>query len=417
MSILLRAAKIIDCHSEWNEKIIDLFVNDKGVIEVYENQKVKLEIALDGAFVFPGILDMSVNFCEPGLEQKETIQTGCDAALAGGVTAVLQVPNVEPIVDSKETLAYIKSKSTHKMVDVYVQGAASKKINCSSLTEMLDMAENGADAFGDGYTNLWHSGLLLKALQYLQHTDKVLINTPYDKNLVSHGQMHEGKVSTKNGLSGIPSLVEHMAVARDLELLKYAGGKLHFSQISCTESIDMIKYAKKQGLNVTCGVNYYHLVANENALTDFDTNNKIAPPLRSESDRRALIKAVKEGVIDVIVSDHRPQEQDCKKLEFNYAENGKIGLQTMFISLKSNTDLSLEDLQRCLVDNPRIILGKETIEIRPGAKANFFVFSEQNYLFSLDQVKSLSKNSAEIGQRYKYKIHATIKDQNIQSFD
>jgi dihydroorotase len=409
MSTVLRSVKVIDVNSEWNGRTLDLYVDDKGIIHEFDNQSFKKEINLHNASIFPGILDMAVNFCEPGLEQKETISSGVQAALAGGVTAVLQVPNVDPIIDSKETLSYVKTKASQEPIDFYVQGAISKKTSCKSLTEVLDMAENGADAFGDGYSNLWHSGLLLKSLQYLQHTDKILINTPYDKNLISHGLMHEGKVSTQNGMSGVPSLVEHMAIARDLEILKYSGGKLHFAQISCVESIEMIKNAKKQGLQVTCGVNYFHLIASEKALLDFDTNCKLMPPLRSATDKRALIKAVKDGIIDVIVSDHRPQEEDCKKLEFNYADNGKIGLQTMFISLKSNTDLSNEDLQRCLVVNPRLILNKPKATINTGEKANFFVYIEEKHKFRAEDVKSLSKNTSEIGQEFKYKIKATIK--------
>lgn len=416
MSLVLRSVRVLDVQSEWNNQIIDLFVSDQGIIERFDNQKFKKEINLENASVFPGILDMAVNFGEPGLEHKETISSGCKAAMAGGVTSVLHVPNVDPIIDSKETISYLKAKSRDEFVDIYLQAGASKKLQCKALTEMLDMVDNGADAFGDGYSNIWHGGLLLKALQYLQHTDKVLINSPYDAHLMGHGLVHEGKVSTRNGLSGIPSLVEHIAVARDLEILKYSGGRLHFAQISCAESVDMIKHAKKQGLNVTCGVNYFNLIANENAIEDFDTNNKVFPPLRTETDRKALIKAVKDGIVDVIVSDHRPQEEDCKKLEFNYAEFGKIGVQTMFIALKSFTDLTYEELQKALVLNPKKILNKEFDSIKEGAKANFFVFSNEQHVLTSKDLHSISKNTSEIGQKFKYKIHTTVKGSKYLSF-
>jgi dihydroorotase len=409
MSTLLKNVQIIDSKSQWNGKKIDLFINEKGLIEKYIAQKFKKEIDCTDSYAFLGLCDLSVNFCEPGFEHKETLYSGAKAALAGGVTAVMQVPNVEPVIDTKENISYLKSRSKNLGLDFYIQAAISKKLSCKSLTEVLDMNEEGADAFGDGYTNVWHSGLLLKALQYLQHTDKVLFNTPYDKNLTPHGLAHEGKTSTKNGLSGIPSLVEQLAVARDLELLKYAGGKLHFSQISCAESVEMIKSAKKQGLKVTCGVNYFHLIANENALSDFDSNNKIMPPLRAETDRKALLKGIKEGIIDVIVSDHRPQDVDCKNVEFNYADNGKIGLQTMFIALKTFTDLSDEELQKTLVENPRKIINKEQISIEEGKEANFFIFSKEENVLKIADLHSLSKNTSEIGQKYQAKINACFK--------
>lgn len=416
MSLLLKNVKVIDSQSSWNNESMDLFVTKEGVVEKYNGQKFKKEVAVEGASVFLGLLDMAVNFCEPGLEHKETIETGVKAALKGGVTAVLQVPNVEPVIDSKEAISYVKSRVDKNTIDFYVQAGASKKLACKELTESLDMTVNGADAFGDGYNNIWHSGLLLKSLQYLQHTDKVLINQPYDKNLNQHGLMHEGVVSTRNGVAGIPSLVEQLGVSRDLELLRYTGGKLHFAQISCSDSVALIKQAKKEGLNVTCGVNYYNLVETEKALLDFDSNNKIYPPLRTEKDRKALLKGVKDGIIDVIVSNHRPQEEDCKKIEFNYTEFGKIGLQTMFIALKSKTDLSNEVLQNALVINPRKILGKPSISISEGAEANFFLFTKEGYTFTKKEVESLSKNTAEIGKTYDYRINSVVKGTNHISF-
>jgi dihydroorotase len=410
MSVLIKNVTVVDPSSKWHGKTLNLFVNNKGVLEEYAAQEVKKTIDYQDAMAFPGICDLSVNFCEPGLEHKETLASGAKAAIKGGVTAVLQVPNVDPVIDTKEALAYLKHKGKKLPIDFYFQAAISKNLDCKSLTEVLDMNDCGADAFGDGYSNSWHGGLLLKALQYLQHTNKVLFNTPYDKRIAVHGQMHEGKVSTKNGLAGIPSLVETLALNRDIEILKYAGGKLHFAMISTAESAEIIKQAKKQGLQVTCGVNYFNLVANENALSDFDSNNKIVPPLRSESDRKALIKAVKDGIIDVIVSDHRPQDIDCKKLEFNYADFGKIGLQTMFISLKTHSDFSDEELIKALVVNPRKILGKDSVKIEAGEVANFFIYSKETHVLLDKEIVSLSKNTSEIGQQYSFKIKACLKD-------
>lgn len=415
MSILIRKVKVFDPSSSLHGKRIDLFVNSKGVIEEYTDQKARKIIDVKNLMAFSGLCDLQANFCEPGLEHKESLETGLKASSKGGITTVMQVPNVYPVIDSKETITYLKTKSTHALPEVLVQCGISEGLNGKALTEVLDAADNGADAFGDGYSNLSHAGLLLKALQYLQHTDKVLFNQPYDVNLSRHGLMHEGDVSTANGVHGLPSFVETMAISRDLEILRYAGGKLHFPQISTAKSVELIKKAKKEGLNVSCGVSYFHLLKTDAELKDFDTNNRIMPPLRGEKDRKALLKGVKEGVIDVIVSNHRPQEEDCKKLEFNYADNGKIGVQSMFIALKSFTDLEDEVLHRVLVKNPREIVSKTTC-LDIGQVADFFLFKKENYVLSKKEILSKSYNTSEIGEEYAFKVMATVKNNKYDFF-
>jgi len=279
MSVLLKKVKVFSPSSSLHGKKLDLFINNKGTLEKYENQKAKTVLEEKGVTVFSGLCDLQVNFCEPGLEHKETLSTGLSASARGGVTSVLQVPNVAPVIDNKETITYVKSKANQYLTDYLVQCGITVGLKGKGLTEVLDASENGADAFGDGYQNISHSGLLLKALQYLQHTDKVLFNQPYDVNLAKHGLMHEGITSTVNGIHGIPSFVETMAISRDLEILRYAGGKLHFPQISTAKGVELIKKAKKEGLQVTCGVSYFHLIKTDKELSDFDTNSKIMPPL------------------------------------------------------------------------------------------------------------------------------------------
>ena len=197
--------------------------------------------------------------------------------------------------------------------------------------------------------------------------------------------------------------------------MRYAGGRLHFPQISTIKSVELIKKAKKEGLNVTCGVSYYHLLKTDKELQDFDTNSKVMPPLRDEKDRKALLKGVKEGVIDVIVSNHRPQEEDCKKLEFNYADNGKIGVQSMFIALKTFTDLDDETLHNVLVLNPRKVVNKTT-SIEYGSNADFFFYKEEKYKFTKEEIISKSTNTSEIGETYDFNILGTIKGDKHQVF-
>lgn len=416
MSIRLKNIQVLDPTSSFYGQVVDFYVAKDGTIEQFKDQKVVQEISGEGKFIFPGLCDMQVNFMEPGFEHKEDIKSGMAAAEKGGITALLQVPNVHPFIDSKETISFVKSRQADSIPHLMVQCAISQKGTGLEMTEVLDASENGADAFGDGYQNTWHSGLLLKSLQYLQHTNKILINQPYDTKLADHGLMHEGVVSTSNGLTGIPSFVESMAISRDLEILEYAGGRLHFAQISTWQSVLLIKKAKKKGLKVTCGVSYFHLLETDEGLKDFDTNNKVMPPLRSEKDRKALLKGVKEGVIDVVVSNHRPQEEDSKKLEFNYAQNGKIGVQTMFIALKTHTDLTDQDLSRVLVLNPRILLNQQPSTLELGHKADFFIASKETYQFRAEEVLSKSRNTSEIGQSYGYKIIGIVKHQNSRFF-
>jgi len=218
MSILLRNIKIIDPSSAWHGMSKSLFVNKEGLVEEFENQYFEKEIDAEEMFAFPGLCDFQVNFCEPGLDYREDISSGVNAAAKGGVTCVLQVPNTDPIIDSKEVISFLKQKASNKIVDLKIICASSKETKGTELTEILEASEYGADAFGDGYKNIWHSGLLIKTLQYLKHTDKLLINQPYDVNLSSHGLMHEGVQSTVNGIPGIPSFVESMAIKRDLEI-------------------------------------------------------------------------------------------------------------------------------------------------------------------------------------------------------
>lgn len=415
MSILIKKVKVFDPSSPLHGKKVDLFVNSKGVLEEYNRQKAKTTIEEKNLTAFSGICDLQANFCEPGLEHKETLDSGLKASARGGVTTVMQVPNVSPVIDNKETITYVKSKSALALPELLTQCGITLGLKGKALSEVLDASDHGADAFGDGYQNLSHSGLLLKALQYLQHTDKVLFNQPYDVNLSKHGLMHEGKVSTINGIHAIPSFVESMAISRDLEILRYAGGKLHFPQISTVKSVELVKKAKKEGLNVTCGVSYFHLIKTDDALKDFDTNSKIMPPLREDKDRKALLKGLKDGVIDVIVSNHRPQEEDCKKLEFNYADNGKIGIQSMFVSLKTNTDLTDEVLFNTLVLNPRELVNRTT-SIEAGKKADFFLFKKEKYSFTKSEVLSKSKNTSEIGEEYNFNIVGIVKNDKHQFF-
>lgn len=416
MSVRLKNIQVLDPASSLYGQKVDFYVGQEGRIEQYKDQKIEKEVDGEGKFIFPGLCDMQVNFSEPGFEHKEDVKSGMAAAEKGGITALLQVPNVYPIIDTKESISFVKSRRGDAIPHLMVQCAISKGVAGLEMTEVLDASDHGADAFGDGYQNTWHSGLLLKSLQYLQHTNKILINQPYDTKLAEHGLMHEGNVSTANGLPAIPSFVESMAISRDLEVLEYAGGRLHFAQISTSESVLLVKKAKKKGLNVTCGVSYYHLLKTDKCLKDFDTNNRVMPPLRSEKDRKALLKGVKEGVIDVVVSNHRPQEEDCKKLEFNYAENGKIGVQTLFIALKTHTDLTDEDLRRVLVDNPRQLLNQEVNTIELGQSADFLIASKEKYPFTKEEILSKSKNTSEIGEVYDYKIVGIMKHQNSRFF-
>ena len=393
MEILIRAAKVIDPSSPHHNSIKDILIYD-GVITKIENQ-----ISFDGTviehenlMVSPGWFDMRAHFTDPGKEHKEDLESGSAAAAAGGFTDVLLLPNTNPVTSNKNSISYYLK--WNKGADVNLHPAAAVTLGCQGkeLTEMIDLHTAGAVAFTDGIEPIWHTDILLKSLQYLQTFDGVLINRPEDRMLTAFGTMHEGQVSTILGMKGMPELAEEVMIDRDLELLKYAGGKIHFSLISSAGAVKRIRKAKAEGLKVTADVGVHHLIFTDENLMDYDTSFKVNPPFRSEKDRLALIEGLKDGTIDVVVSDHQPHDQESKQLEFDLADFGIIGLQTFYPALLSALGDKIENCIERVTAAPRKILGIDQASISEGG-GSLTIFSPSvkwNYNGKTNKSKSVA---------------------------
>jgi len=391
MSLLLKNCLIYDRQSSHHLKKIHILI-DKGIIQSIGSASANAkEFDLKGAIVTPGWVDLNANFTDPGLEHKEDLISGSKAAQFGGITDVALLPNTTPVVETKSDVEYIKSKSGHP-INLHPIAALSESTSGENLTEMLDLRDAGAIAFSDGMKPIWNSELLLKALQYIQKFDGLIISRSSDAHLGRNTQMHEGKTSTSLGMRGEPAISEKLQIANQLEILRYAGGRLHFTMISTAEGLKLIKGAKKDGLKVTCDVGINHLQFTDQDVSNFDTNYKITPPYRTEADRKALIKGVNDGTIDAIVSGHQPQDRESKFLEFDRASPGVISLQTLFSVLVSLKDeLDLEAAIDKLTHGPRKILGLEPVSITKGSMA-CLAFFDSDIEWTLDEKSNKSKS-------------------------
>lgn len=415
MNLLIRQAKIIDPSSPFHHQQADIFIENGIISSVGSNLGVTADktIEAEQLFVSPGWVDVFAHFPDPGFEFKESLQTGAQAAASGGYTDVLLIPNTAPVVQNKSAVEYIVQRSKNLPVNLHPIGAVTKNAEGKELAEMYDMHGSGAVAFGDGNCSIQSSGILLKALQYLKAIDKVLIQLPDDRSISATGLMNEGIISTQLGLPGKPSIAEELMIARDIELAKYTGSKIHFTGVSTAKSVELIKRAKSEGLMVTCSVTPYHLFFCDEDLINYDTNLKLNPPLRTAADRQALRAAVVDGTIDCIASHHFPHERDSKIVEFEYAKYGMIGLQTAFAVLRTIfPEVSLEKLVALFCFAPRKIFGLPTYTINENEPACISVFADIEWTFNAGNIYSKSINTPFIGKQFRGKPFGVInKDQ------
>lgn len=353
------------------------------------------------AYVSVGWCDMRALVTEPGMEHRETLASASKAASLGGFTQVAILPNTKPTLENKENIYFLdqENKKSSAKVEFLAIAALTHKTEGQEMTQMYDLHQAGAVAFSDGLKNISHTGVLMRALQYTQAFNGLVMQLPADKNL-STGHMHEGISSTKLGLKGLPAIAEEMMIQRDLEILRYTGGKIHFSTISTARSVDLIRKAKQEGLNVTCDIAAYQLSFLDEDLTKdnfiFDTFLKVFPPLRTSTDRNALLEGLKDNTIDAIVSNHIPHDEEAKKLEFDLADFGMINFQTAFAAIRKQTEniLNIEELIKKFTTKPREILKLQQPQIKEGEKANLTVFyPHEEWTFTKEINVSKSKNS------------------------
>ncbi|MFA0960856.1 dihydroorotase family protein [Roseivirga sp. BDSF3-8] len=400
MNVRLRGVTIIDPGSQHHGEKTDLHIYDGKISFVDRSVDFDQEIGMDGLCVSPGWFDLRASIPDPGHEYKEDLFSGAACAEAGGFSDVVVLPNTEPVIQSKNDIRYVTTRYTEGPVRLHAAGAVTINTAGESLTEMLDMHAAGAIAFTDGEKPIWNSDILLKSLQYLSQVNGVLMSRPSDKYLSLFGQMHEGKISTMLGMKGIPALAEEIIIRRDLQLLRYAGGRLHFSNISTSGGLTLIKEAKQEGLAVTCDVAVAQLAFTEDALLSFDTNYKADPPYRSQKDRQALLEGVVNGSVDAVVSAHTPQDEESKKCEFDLSSPGIISLQTTFPMLLGQLGSDqLEVIVERLAHGPRKVLGMESLSIKEDSSACLTLFNpETKWVFDSTANLSKSQNSPLLGQ-------------------
>lgn len=415
MSVLLQNCVIFDPYSSHHNKKADILL-ERGIIQKIGNRlSGKQVFDLTGSIVSTGWVDMHANFCDPGFEHKEDLTSGALVASSGGFVAVCLMPNTLPVTETKGDIEYILSKSGNP-VDILPIGALSESNAGEHMTEMLDIHAAGAIAFSDGMKPIYNAELLLKSLQYIQKIGGLVISRPTDIHLSKHAQMHEGKASTLLGMRGEPVLSEKIQISSQLDILRYAGGRLHFTMVSSDEGVRLIKLAKKEGLHVTCDVGVNHLYFTDEDVEGFDTRYKIDPPFRSERDRKALLAGVNDGTIDAIVSGHQPQDRESKYLEFDLAEPGVISLQTAFSVINAlSKELNLEKAFEALTAGPRRILGLQPMKIEEGMPAVLSVFDPRTEWVLSDKTNlSKSRNSPFWGRPLKGRSRGIINGAKIQ---
>lgn len=389
-------------------KTVDIRIKDGVISEIssgLETQDGEEVFDAGGAYISGGWMDMHVHFREPGYEHKETVETGCRSAMFGGFTEVACMPNTQPAIHTRDVVEFIRNKSEHQLVDVHPIGCVTKERKGESIAEMSDMKEGGAVAFSDDGDPVYNSQVMRVALQYSSMLGLPIINHEEDLDLSRPGHMNEGEVSARLGLDGTPGIAEEAMIARDILLAGFTGGHIHVAHISTRKAVDLVRQAKKEGVNVTTEVCTHHfdLTDEEVEKSHFDTNVKMHPPLRTQDDVDAMVEGLADGTIDVICTDHAPHAIEEKEVEFIYAPNGITGLDTAWsISVKRLLKpgvLSLQQLLEKLVINPRQILNLEIPEIKKGAAANLTIFNtDEEWTYTKDEVRSKSKNSPYLGE-------------------
>lgn len=405
--LLIKQVKVVDPASPHNGKKVDILFGDDQVLKIAE----KLEdnsaevISHPNLHISPGWFDLRVNFHDPGHEEREDIDSGIRAAIAGGFTGVGLSPETSPCIDSKADVEYIYQRAESYPVNIFPYGAISKGLEGKELSEMYDMYQAGAVAFSNGKKPISNTALARLALQYTREFAPPLHFFPNEESLLKNAQMHEGAVSTFLGLKGIPVLAEEISLQRDLYLANYAETSVHFNGISSREGLMLLKNAHAEGRSFTADVSINNLIFTDQDLDGYDSKLKLLPPVRTEEDRMALIEALNEDLIQVVTSDHDPVDPEGKNCEFDHALFGAIGLQSLFGAMGTLREhIELERCIELIAINPRRVLALEVPVISEGNWAEFTLFDpDEEWQFEAEMIESKSKNSPFISHKLKGK--------------
>ena len=404
-NLLIKGGHLLDPETGKRRKA-DLRITGGRISEIGSGLEAGDEEVLDatGHLISPGWMDMHVHLREPGQEHKETIASGCAAAAFGGFTAVACMPNTEPAIHTRDVVEFIIERAAKTAVDVHPIAAVSMDRAGKKLTEMADLADGGAVAFSDDGSPVSDGGLMRTALEYSAMLGKPVINHMEDLTLNPHGHMHEGAVSTRLGLPGIPGLAEDVMIARDILIAEVTGGHIHVAHISTARAVELVREGKRRGVNVTTEVCAHHFTLTDESVaeSDFDTHYKMHPPLRPASDVEAMKEGLRDGTIDAICTDHAPHASFEKEVEFIAAPFGILGLETAWgltgRELIRPGVLTLEQAVKKLTVEPRRILGLPLPKLEEGAPANLTVFdATTEWTFEAGHIKSRSRNTPFVG--------------------
>ncbi|MBL7964163.1 MAG: dihydroorotase [Flavobacteriales bacterium] len=401
--LLIKRAHVIDPAGPHHDQVVDVLVQEGRIARIGERiGKGEADvIEHEGLHLSPGWVDTGAAFRDPGEEHKEDVRSGLDAAASGGFTAVAVLPGTTPPIDGRSGVEYLLRKAEGHAVRLLPMGTVTAGGKGEQLAEMHDMAQAGAVLFTDDHLPIRNTRLMMLALQYTANIGATVAVVPQDRHLSANGQMHEGPMSTRLGLRGIPSVAEAVALHRDLALLDHTASRLHVALVSTAEGVELIRQAKSRKLNVTASVAAHHLLLDDGCLRGYDSVYKVWPPLRDQPHIDALREGVKDGTLDAVVSDHRPEDVEHKRVEFGQAAFGALGLETAFAV--ANTALrghmSLRRIVERFTHGPRRVLGLPLVHVQEHTAADLTLFDPTwDWTFTEADIRSRSRNSPFLGQ-------------------
>ena len=398
------------------DEIGNILFNEEGIIACGKDIPLPQDVTtIDGTGLVttPGLVDMQVFIGEPGGEYRETLATASQAAAAGGVTTMIMMPDTQPVIDDAALVDYISRRARGTaLVNVHPMAGITKGLDGVMMNEFGLLHEAGAVAFTDGSRSVMNARIMQKAMSYAANFNALIMHHAIDTNLVGEGVMNESELAIRLGLSGIPVIAETIMIERDIRLVEATGARYHIAQISSRKSIDIVRQAKDKGLPVTCGVSSNHLMLNQNDVENYRTFAKLMPPLRTEEDRQALIEAIADGTIDVIVSGHNPQGEDAKRRPFGEAEFGSIGVETLLaagLTLHHEVKVPLTRLIEAMSTTPSRLLGLSAGTLSIGHPADLILIDiDAPWIVDADNLHSRSRNAAIEGRKVQGKVTETI---------